>query len=612
MSTIFELEYGAERKAVAEWGLDVEGCRFQSLAPDTLTLVATGRNVDLADLFPWGGLISVYKVVEGVSTRYFFGRVKQPGVEGGPQSESHKIEVLGPWEWLNNYIYQQEWVVNGAASIFLPRCNLFDNGLAQYVALAVQVEAILEYALDTIDGEGGDAPFQIGTITLPTCYPPFRELVCASCAEAINQCLRYAPDAIVNFDYTSTPPTIHIRSASALTPVSLALAGNAGRFSLAPYLEQRVPCVRIIYEVKGSSSYWYPEIDIYPPTATGREYGALNQVVNLKGGSTPQAENTEIIAYAIPADQSETDCDWLKLRCNWLRHGLDADAGSPHIRNLVMDNFRVWELDVEGNKVKELVRADYPRELVQGTITPLMQLPVNQGGDNIKCTRARAEIIIDYDYYNYQVGEYDDHVGTFRGGVIAVNFIATDAEDKTYRHSTGGSAGEPLPPVSMAEVLYNALNRSQYRGTIPLTTEEVGDIAIGLGNTLNLTGLRAEWATMNALIVGIDDDLRTGTRTITIGPPPQLSLSDLVELCQPARHRRPANTHARKTGDDTEGGLELWQPKWTAELNTGELIKEGARSKLVIQDTGGAAVKDNKITSDAPNGVEEVTFIEGE
>ena len=75
--------------------------------------------------------------------------------------------------------------------------------------------------------------------------------------------------------------------------------------------------------------------------------------------------------------------------------------------------------------------------------------------------------------------------------------------------------------------------------------------AVGLGNALNLTGGRTEWASMAAPVQTVTESVDEGRTEIGFGPPAHLSPQDLVELLRGTRRRRASrrgNGGERTTG----------------------------------------------------------------
>jgi hypothetical protein len=77
-----------------------------------------------------------------------------------------------------------------------------------------------------------------------------------------------------------------------------------------------------------------------------------------------------------------------------------------------------------------------------------------------------------------------------------------------------------------------------------------------LGNVLNVTGGRAEWAGMNASIQTVEEDIDNGVTRVTFGPPAHLNIPSVIEML---RTGRPPDWDTRA------GGANL-QPAYTGLL----------------------------------------------
>src|SRR5262249_34743621 len=71
-----------------------------------------------------------------------------------------------------------------------------------------QILAALDWCLAPFVNANVPPPFQIGRIT-PNVDVPIDEVRDITCAEVIHKMLRWSPDAVTYFDYTTTPPTFH-------------------------------------------------------------------------------------------------------------------------------------------------------------------------------------------------------------------------------------------------------------------------------------------------------------------------------------------------------------------------------------------------------------------
>jgi hypothetical protein len=136
---------------------------------------------------------------------------------------------------------------------------------------------------------------------------------------------------------------------------------------------------------------------------------------------------------------------------------------------------------------------------------------------------------------------------------VTVNVIASRLApgETTYTYLNVEEAAEPLPSGLAAEI-YAALSVLQYEGTIKNTQIEVPS-DIGLGKNLNLTGGATAWASMNAQIQGITEDVEAGETEIIIGPAKHLGGDDLLEQLRAARHWIPGAFRNERFSAQPEG-----------------------------------------------------------
>jgi hypothetical protein len=92
-------------------------------------------------------------------------------------------------------------------------------------------------------------------------------------------------------------------------------------------------------------------------------------------------------------------------------------------------------------------------------------------------------------------------------------------------------------PSNLAQTLFLAVGFVPYEGSVVLTEQECSG-SVAVGNTLNLAGsAQADWASMNAVVQQVEENLETGTTRVTFGPPSHLGVPDLVELLRLNRFR---------------------------------------------------------------------------
>jgi hypothetical protein len=111
----------------------------------------------------------------------------------------------------------------------------------------------------------------------------------------------------------------------------------------------------------------------------------------------------------------------------------------------------------------------------------------------------------------------------------------SNAVQKVYAVMSDYTEAEQ-PPTGLAAVLYSALSTLQYEGSWNVIRQEPA-ASNTMGIVLNLTGGRTEWASMNALVQEIVDDLDNGITTYKFGPAGHLTIQDLMEQLRTTRGR---------------------------------------------------------------------------
>ena len=129
---------------------------------------------------------------------------------------------------------------------------------------------------------------------------------------------------------------------------------------------------------------------------------------------------------------------------------------------------------------------------------------------------------------------------------IAVRVRLTNSATGTIVYSFINDAGETAP-TGLAQAIYTALHPLQYEGSVTINENNTQGMPsaqtdVDTKHKLCISGGKAEWATMDATVRGVDIDLTTGATTITVGPARHLSASDYEELLQFWRFRSVVET----------------------------------------------------------------------
>jgi hypothetical protein len=210
-----------------------------SQAQDTVTMTADGESFDATDAYAFGSTVTIHR--DGV--QWFQGRVVRIPRAGDPAAESLTYELAGPWWYLDNLVFQQQWrVTNGVTTDLIPTFKsrvilgqkLTPTGYEK-MDIGEQIREALNWAISN------GAPFQIGTI-VPNMIVPYSEVMDRTCAEIVKTMLRWAPDAVTYFDYSTVPPTLHIKRRAQCTAVSFSVnqGSPAARIEITPDFPTRV------------------------------------------------------------------------------------------------------------------------------------------------------------------------------------------------------------------------------------------------------------------------------------------------------------------------------------------------------------------------------------
>jgi len=239
---IWTIEYNGGEKTLADWGLVNVTRTLLSQGLDTLTFTAAGAAADATGLFPFQAALTLHRnraqnpdgSFSG-GTPWFRGIVVQIPRHGAPESESMRYKVAGPWWYLENLVFQQPFrAFNGYTipndpnspplyidsesdtHLFLNLAPINAPTPSGKINTGQQIIEALNWALKPFQTARVTPPFQVGSIT-PAMDVPIDEVRDITCAEVIHKMLRWSPDAVTWFDYTTSPPTFNCKRRSELT-----------------------------------------------------------------------------------------------------------------------------------------------------------------------------------------------------------------------------------------------------------------------------------------------------------------------------------------------------------------------------------------------------------
>ena len=619
MASTWELTHGVTTKTLAAWGVSLVDAEMTSQAPDvvTLELVTSGDSsvIELPDgtTSPgWAYLDNVTILKD--SAQWFKGRVTRVPRFVSGDSERLAYEISGPWFDLESITYQQDTAerATGTAiedpvtshktpAVVLGQRWTTPGVDAVQITTGAQIGDILDYALTEV------STFQKGTIDSGFLFPPV-QATSITCADAIRQLLRLHPGWVAWFDYTTTPPTLHIRGPSGQTAASVPFT-SATEINGGLQIHSRddlVPSyVRIVYpqvtEVDGKAQRGEPVVDKYPAAGTG-ELRALHYHIDLERGSAT-TQRARIETRNLPAPKlvwDEDNDDWeinanfnadvddesawtaeLKARIKealpWLHDTDDNNWGilnnswGQRLNNPVnTDDFPDEDGDGEPDN-DEVVTQLYtdppnpervlPNEVVSGHIDPW----IKEEDIHLKEAMLLCRVVIvwtddatrNHDSVVRRFPEpWVDNAGNaYNGREVTFRVRATNASTRTYERLVSYEEPE-TPPDGVAQAVHDALSTLQYEGSLTLQKDEV-DSTVGMGMKLNITGAGAggtAWATMASPIQSYRPDIDNGRMSVTFGPPEHLSPQDFIELLRFVKLNPVSYVSEKERGEAQLGG----------------------------------------------------------
>lgn len=582
----WQVTYGGITQDASAWGISNLKRKRKSTSTDKVSFKLDGTLFDTSPLpFAWLQPLSITR--NGLP--WFSGIVTQPEPKASGKAESIAYEISGPWYWLEKTAFQQQWV------------TISTTGAGLVTGTTTKSETILGQSLDGIKMNSGQvlrevliyaqyayqmipfpstvdldhlppapatpSPFIIGTIT-PSITVPYMTVRDKSCADIIRQMLKYSPDAIAWFDYSTSPPTLNIGQRGGLTQRAIPLYGGpvTGAFATAfnpkPRYDLQVPVVVAKFQEKNEingTSYASTTVDVYPPAPAGVDAGAWAsqprawvQTIDLIGGHTTQ-QSTDIKVIARPNAAADTVAvNWAVRKQPWLDSlttipaavvGVPkfdkAGVGVAYINTIIDPDDPLNDPDQNPNDITITADKKGPdcnqlvAELLPGGFPPWLQEDPN----DLDCAKVTIEVHLNYTGTDPATAQYfvqDPGSGLnvlpAGSGVFIFHYPCkvTNAETQTYSQLTSWAASEPVP-TGFAQALYNSLKLLHYEGTLEMVEDECSD-QLPPGSTFNAIGGNPDWQTMRALVLEVTEDIDNGATSVQFGPPAFLSLGEMEQL----------------------------------------------------------------------------------
>jgi len=483
---------------------NLEGASLQVVTQSPDVLSCTQANAYDADPeFAYGSIVTVKRG----TAQWFKGTCTAISRRGTGTSERINYQISGPWWQLQKVIYRQDFtriVGTESATVAVAKLILGTDSEGERINSGQVITDVVNYAIVQL---GSAALFQLGAVQVTT-QMPYEELTALSCAEVITRCLRWNPDVVAYFDYSTTVPTLNFKRRLNLTSQTHAHVDvTITDASINPRNDLQVDGVVVQYErtdtVDGNPSKGVITESagvITDPTKT------LYFFFDLQGASVSfnrQKVSTESI--------QEGSANWWSKR-----HPKLKGATGVSVAN---DGQSAVDDDGENDGTS------YSKELISGSIADWM------GGVGTCAQIVKADVT------------YTPDGGTSKTETLRLQVVGTNANNQTYQTVSSATAAEPKP-VDLANSILSGLAVLQYEGQVVLTEADAGS-ATHIDKRINLDGGRQEWSSMNAQVYRVNYALDTGATQIAFGPAQHLGANDLFQLHRNVRTRKASTGSSR-------------------------------------------------------------------
>lgn len=359
----------------------------------------------------------------------------------------------------------------------------------------------------------GDTPASLAVTPDP------RELRDATFAEAMRTALEFAPDVISQWDFTTTPPTLHFRNRSNATTRTHALGADFMIESdILPRHDIKLDGVHLrwTYEAQGDGpTYELTALEDTAGNVTGSN--VLEQTIALTPPRfTPGiTERAEVISETYNINSADF---WKKYG------GIPAEA----VDVAVESGTSITPLDAF-NKI--LLGGQIPgwlnREahIKEATITGKLAYKVWIDPSNTA--------------KGYQVNRETKNLR------IQTTDLSGDYTNTVQAPFTE-PGDDPIP--GLAAHFFDALGTLQYEGAVTWHQDNP-EINLQPGDLLNITDGLDEWEEMAAQVHQVRVEIDTGKTVASLGPDEFLGVADFIALQRSQRRRElSANLNARATG----------------------------------------------------------------
>ena len=548
------------------------GARLRFASCDTDTLTLPGLPVGLLGK---DDVVTVsYK-----GTQVFRGTVAtRVERQGRGTDRVEDVTVEGPWGLMARLVFRQEWTVTGSGGTVGESCShlvLNQSPLGALQNMTAQVQEIAEYASDN----GCGFSYSSGNIDAGTTQLPPDEARDITCAAAIMRTLRFFPQTVCRFDYSSTTPALHV----SIPPTSPSAASYLATIpkTQRSYTRTSHPVVGVDIATEG--------FDLV--TGNNSVDSTLRKFTHQTAGVTNSIDTLHIF---MPLAKGSSSTSWEKLEVETL----EASEGVYTSINFWIRNHPALAgmtyQQGNTNGISEFGPiTPNPLPISNGHLTDTTVGDLERFGLQAQAVRLTCPVTI----------TTPDKV---EKQVLTLDYVCTNATTRTYTRQTGSSstAGETLPAGLAAAIL------AQRGGD--LMSEEV---TIRLGDSFPTLG-DADVVTENNVsqvlyLQSFEVNCYDLTAQLHFGRPAFLSPEDMRDLLLGFRQRGFASNVPNRGEPDADDNMEDAggvQPLKSSSIVISSIEKStvkgsgNAGNKITLDTTSSnAAIKIEKTSSGTVN-----------
>ncbi len=485
----------ASFRAPSSLNIENHSLAFRSMATDRY--VWTARTTSTSGGGTIVPTVGQYVSLWQDSTRIFRGWCAKPT----GNLESVQVEILGPWWWMER-INLSGSLTDGTGATSDRTSYVFPTQ-----GLRLSLISLIDRMIDK------DVPIQRGTIHDMFTVPKIT-LSNMSFAGALAELLRWCPDAVPWFDYSTSPATLNIYRRGAMTPAEFTVGSGVESVSLYPRVDLEVSRVELHHMERRST-------DGKPKWATPQTNGTAAagkvQMITISGPEiADKLPIDDFEKMAVQTEQVELSLAWAR-RFDTVIQSVEKSygklPGTAYTGGTIAGAHRLKVGSVMDWMTKDYSIVQTDRRVV-GWVRSGESSTGGYGaaGTELK-KQGRLRHFPALNYYEVWVD--------FTVPVINVAYATKTTLYKKWDYDFIS------PPADLASNLRSCQNFIPYEGSITLVFDSLSGYNT-LQRTVNVAGSYSAWATMDAMVRSVTWDFTRDRCQIELGTPARTDFGSLV------------------------------------------------------------------------------------